>query len=373
MALGGLNPRTLAQKCVCEFWMMCLFVMIGVGTAMSNVQSNCAGTVSPGTCGNTTLSGLSSINPRVFQIALAFGSAIMVLVFASWSLSGGHINTVVTTALMCSGHCSIPEGLALIGSQFAGAMAGCALLAGMIPSDKDGSGGNFGTNQVASGFSQGNAFCGEFVMSFALMFVIYHTAVFQNHKTDSVWANKVKQFAPIAIGMTVFCAHCVLIPITGCSINPFRSLAPLIVGEIRGLPPANTSWDDLWVFFVAPTVAGMLAGLVFPLCWATDEKADDVIRRKTQTDLNIKSDPMSKATQNPIANPRPMRPSRPAQPAPTTQAAPALPTMGPTSVITDSPSLVLQSHDGPMDATQLHQDDAYVVNQDEELPPTVTI
>merc|ERR1712166_748093 len=194
----------------------------------------------------------SDVNPRVFQVAFAFGMMFLVLVFSGWCHSGGHVNCMVTTALMVSGHCPIAEGLAIMVGQFLGGFAGAGLLAATVPESMDGSGGNFGTNWVQEGFSQGNAFIGEFVMSFLLLFVIYHTAVYKNNKkVFDPWGNAVGNFAPLAIGMSVFCAHCVLIPITGCSINPTRTLAPLVVGEMRGLPSSNNGWEDLWIFFVA--------------------------------------------------------------------------------------------------------------------------
>lgn len=130
------------------------------------------------------------------------------------------------------------------------------------------------------------------------MFVVYHTAVYNNYKNadaqaeaasgmnrratrtymiderKSVWTNKVQQWAPLAIGMSVFCAHSVLIPITGCSINPTRSLGPLIVGDVRGLPD-DDAWEDLWIFIVAPELAALIAGLAFPFIWKKDDEEEN--------------------------------------------------------------------------------------------------
>ena len=46
--------------------------------------------------------------------------------------------------------------------------------------------------------------------------------------------------APIAIGLTVFIAHLVLIPYTSCSINPSRSLGPAIL--------SGTWPKEFWIF-----------------------------------------------------------------------------------------------------------------------------
>lgn len=65
--------------------------------------------------------------------------------------------------------------------------------------------------------------------------------------------------APMAIGFAVFLAHLVLLPVTGCSINPPRSFGPAL---IAGFGDQGGLFDDYWIFFVAPHVGGFVAGLV---------------------------------------------------------------------------------------------------------------
>merc|ERR1711865_638413 len=279
---GDVPQHPLFRRCISEFAATMFFVMVGCGTAMVNEVSSES---------NLVRSGDSATNPAEFEICMAFGFAIVAIVYGAWSVSGGHLNPAVTTALMVSGHTPVIDGVLYIVSQFCGSLVGAALLAAMIPREMDKSGGNthaFATNSVAKGFSQGNAFCGEFVMSFLLLFVIYNTAVVKNHHFDvteqhsalalrrsgmarkqvwgpervSAYVNKVRQWAPLAIGLAVFVAHCVLVPITGCSINPTRTLGPLIVGDIRGLPN-DDPWTDLWVFVVAPECAALVVGLLY--------------------------------------------------------------------------------------------------------------
>jgi len=241
---------------------MLVFVFIGCGTAMVQPRpENADGTA----MSNAVLSGDSSTNPAVFQICLAFGMAILCLVYSTCGISGGHLNPAVTTALMISGHHPIVDGVLYIIAQLCGSCVAAMLLAATIPDGMDQSGA-FATNSVASGFSDGNAFCGEFMMTCLLLFVVYHTAVYRDQykSTDAPWDNKVAQFAPLAIGMAVFVAHCVLVPITGCSINPARTLGPLIVGDVRGLPNDDPC-NDVWIFMVAPLCASLVMGLLFPL------------------------------------------------------------------------------------------------------------
>jgi glycerol uptake facilitator-like aquaporin len=69
--------------------------------------------------------------------------------------------------------------------------------------------------------------------TYLLVFTVLHAAV------HSKWA--------------VLVAHLVLVPFTGCGINPARSFGPMIVDTIGGL--ASNVWiRGWWVFYTAPFV-----------------------------------------------------------------------------------------------------------------------
>merc|ERR1711934_1180914 len=237
MALMG--PDGALAKGVAEFFAMLLFVFIGCGTAMTPSRT-------------------------VFQIALAFGMGIVILAYSIGPKTGGHVNCAVTTALMGAGKCAPLDGIVIIIGQLLGSFTGAAILAATFPEDTD-STMCFATNQVAAGFSRGNAFCGEFFLTFLLLFVVFHTAVHERYR------NATNNAAPIAIGMAVFCAHCVLIPITGCSINPTRPFGPAILASIRDNNCTGNEkqewWNDIWIFIVAPELAAIFAGLLYKFWW----------------------------------------------------------------------------------------------------------
>jgi MIP family channel proteins len=238
--MNFMGANGILSKALAEFFAMLLFVFIGVGTAMTPTRS-------------------------VFQIALAFGMGIVILAYSIGNKSGGHVNCAVTTALMVAGKCPIVEGIVIIVFQFLGSIAGAGLLAATIPDGKDAT-KCFGTNHVADGFSDGNAFCGEFFLTFLLLFVVFHTAVHKGYSKQTANA------APLAIGMSVFCAHCVLIPITGCSINPTRTFGPAVLSAFRDFDDNDChQWRDIWIFFLAPESAALVAGLLWRFLWSTDE------------------------------------------------------------------------------------------------------
>jgi len=63
-------------------------------------------------------------------------------------------------------------------------------------------------------------------------------------------------FAPIPIGLALTLIHLIGIPVTNVSVNPARSTGPaLFVG--------GWALEQLWLFWLAPLVGGVLAGLAY--------------------------------------------------------------------------------------------------------------
>jgi aquaporin Z len=62
--------------------------------------------------------------------------------------------------------------------------------------------------------------------------------------------------AGIAIGLALTLVHLVSIPVTNTSVNPARSTGPALVvgGEAIG---------QLWLFWVAPIVGAIIAGILY--------------------------------------------------------------------------------------------------------------
>jgi len=84
------------------------------------------------------------------------------------------------------------------------------------------------------------------VMTFGFLFVIM----------GSTHGSAPKGFAPIAIGLCLTLIHLVSIPVTNTSVNPARSTGPaLFVGD--------WALSELWLFWVAPIVGAILAGVVY--------------------------------------------------------------------------------------------------------------
>ncbi len=209
-----------------EFIATLLFVFLGAGSVVIT--------------GNLTSGELTAT--RLVTIALAHGLAIILLVFATAHISGGHINPAVTFAAMLTKKISAARGMMFVLAQLVGAVVGALLLLITIPDAAD---TNLGAHALGPGVSIGMGLLMEIVITFALVFVIFATAI------DS---GGMGNLAPIAIGLAVIVDHLVAVPITGASMNPARSFGPaLVAGE----------WVDHWIYWVAPLLGGAIAGLVY--------------------------------------------------------------------------------------------------------------
>jgi len=218
-----------ATKSVAEFVAMFLFVFFGCGSAMSIAKEEGSA--------------------WVLQVSLTFGLAITVLAYSIGHISGGQINCAVTLGLVLQGTVSVWQGLLNFVAQMLGSVLGAAVLKIMYPEPKDLTGG-LGTNSVGEGWTQIGALIGEFMGTFLLMFVVLETAVNDESKANS-------SLAPLAIGLSVFLAHSVLIPVDGCSINPTRTFGPALVHALSG--GGGAAFNDMWVFWVGPLLGAAAA------------------------------------------------------------------------------------------------------------------
>ncbi|HEV7765756.1 MAG TPA: aquaporin, partial [Thermoanaerobaculia bacterium] len=141
-------------------------------------------------------------------VALAFAFVVTAMIFAIGHISGAHINPAVTIGFWSVRRFPARDVVPYVVAQCLGAVAASALcrtLLGVV--------GQLGATLPARtrGVGTGGAFVMEWLLSFALMFVIMAVA------TDE---RVVKGFAPLAVGLTVgFCAM-MGGPLTGASMNP---------------------------------------------------------------------------------------------------------------------------------------------------------
>jgi aquaporin Z len=202
-------------------------------------------------CGAITIGQYGGDLPLgLLPVGLAFGIAAGAMFHAVGPVSGGHFNPAVTVAMMVAGRLPAAQVPGYLLAQVLGALAGCGFLA-LILSFRVG-----GYNIAAAGlgetmwnpiggFEVGGAMLGELVATFILVTVFL-----------GVTRSGPSAGAGLSIGLTIAILHLTFVPVSGASMNPARSLAPAIF-------VAGPTLAQVWLYLLVPTLAGVLAGLMF--------------------------------------------------------------------------------------------------------------
>lgn len=203
-------------------------------------------------CGSAVLAaGVPGVGIGWIGVSFAFGLSLMAMAFAIGHISGCHVNPAVTVGLWAGGRFPAREILPYAAAQVVGAALACAVLffvaSGAAGFDVS---AGFAANGYAEhspgGYSMAAGLVAEIVLTFTFLMIILGA-------TDG---RAPAGFAPIAIGLSLTAIHLVGIPVTNLSVNPARSTGPaLFVG--------GWALSQLWLFWVAPIVGGLLAGKVY--------------------------------------------------------------------------------------------------------------
>jgi aquaporin Z len=200
-------------------------------------------------CGSATLAGKYI---GFVGIAFAFGLSVLAMVYAIGGISGCHINPAISISMLASGKMKLRDTVAYVVVQCVGAVLAAAVIYAVAVGKPgyslavDGLGQNGYGVASPGGFDMTSGFIAEIVLTFIFLLVIY----------GSTSESAPKGFAGISIGLSLVLIHLVGIPITGTSVNPARSLGPAVIVE-------GTALNQLWLFWVAPIIGGLLAAVVW--------------------------------------------------------------------------------------------------------------
>jgi aquaporin Z len=213
-----------------------------------------------GGCGSAVLAAaFPGLGIGFVGVSLAFGFTVLTMAYAIGHVSGCHLNPAVSFGLWAGKRFAGKDLLPYIIAQVLGAIVAAAVLY-VIASGKAGFEiGGFASNGYGEhspgGYSMLAALVAEVVLTFMFLFIILGA-------TDE---RAPKGFAPIAIGLALTLIHLISIPVTNTSVNPARSTGPALFA-------GGWALSQLWLFWVAPIVGGILAGFIYPR--VTGEKTD---------------------------------------------------------------------------------------------------
>ena len=218
-----------------------------------------------GGCGSAVLAAaFPNLGIGFLGVALAFGLTVLTMAFAIGHISGCHLNPAVSVGLWVGRRFPGKEVVPYVIAQVIGGIVAGAILY-VIASGKAGFDPAAVSPQTAteSTLPEGTLWLAclvsEIVMTMMFLFVIMGA-------TDK---RAPQGFAPIAIGLCLTLIHLISIPVTNTSVNPARSTGVALFA-------GGWALSQLWLFWVAPIIGGILGGSYF-VPWSEGKNKQRVV------------------------------------------------------------------------------------------------
>ncbi len=181
---------------------------------------------------------LASINAYggvdIVLVSFGFGLALLAGLYAFGEVSGGHFNPAVSLAFLLDGRMGVALTLQYWVVQIIGGiLAGFTLLAATDKAAVAATATTFGNLDIWKAFT--------FEAVFTAIFVVVILKVVKSATSSNT--------AFLAIALTLVVVHLALIPFTGASVNPARSLGSGVAGGV---------WEDQWVYWIAPLIGAVV-------------------------------------------------------------------------------------------------------------------
>ncbi|QCN95065.1 aquaporin Z [Azospirillum argentinense] len=206
-----------------------------------------------GGCGSAVLSAaFPEVGIGLTGVSLAFGLTVLTMAYSVGHISGCHLNPAVTVGLWAGGRFPAKDILPYVIAQVVGAFLAAMVLYVIATGKADWSLAAKGL--AANGYGEHSP--GAYNLTSGLLIEVVLTFMFLIVILGSTDRRAPAGFAPLAIGLALTLIHLISIPVTNTSVNPARSTGPaLVVG--------GWALQQLWAFWVAPLVGGLLGGLAY--------------------------------------------------------------------------------------------------------------
>jgi aquaporin Z len=210
------DARLEHRRIFSEVWGTFLLVLVAAGG---------------GVIGATAYGGDLTLSTK----ALAPGIMVMAIIFFMGTISGAHLNPAVTLAFAVRGNFPWIRVPGYIAAQVVGAVLAAALLQVMFGGILN------GATEPTPDVSPWVAVLTEAILTLGLVSVILGTAS---------GARNIGTNGALAVGGYIGLVSVWAAPVTGASMNPARSFAPMLVGG---------DLTHYWIYLVGPLVGAMIA------------------------------------------------------------------------------------------------------------------
>ncbi|KAK0581723.1 hypothetical protein LWI29_017155 [Acer saccharum] len=184
---------------------------------------------------------------------------VTILLLATFPISGGHINPIISFSAALTGICSFTRAAIYITAQCLGGILGALALKAVVKSSVEDTFSLGGCTlhivtagpqgPIVIGLETGQALWLEIICSFVFLFASIWMA-FDQRQVKALGRVAVCIIIGIVLGILVFVSTTVTATkgYAGAGLNPARCLGPAL---IRG----GHLWDGHWVFWVGPAIA----------------------------------------------------------------------------------------------------------------------
>jgi len=200
---------------------------------------------------------------------VSIGSILMVMVFASGSVSGAHFNPAVTVGAVIGQYRERPTEVekrdrihsmdlcVYIVSQCAAAFLASLMVYWVL-------GATF-TFQPGTGYGVAAAGFAELLFTTALVYVVLNTASTKESKGNDYYG--------LAIGFTLMSAAFAIGPVSGCCLNPALAFGVMLTNYMH----TGAGMDYFLLYLFVPFGGALLASGIFRLVrYAEFQKEDDI-------------------------------------------------------------------------------------------------
>lgn len=201
-----------------------------------------------------------SENGGWLMIAIGWGLAVTLAIYAVGNISGAHLNPAVTIALAINGSFATDLILGYILAQFAGAIVGATLVwLHYLPHWKETADPSAKLGVFCNAPAIRNVFTNLISEIIATM-VLIMALLF-------IGANEfTKGLNPIVVGLLIISIGLSLGGTTGFAINPARDLGPRIAHFILPIHGKGKSdWSYAWIPVLGPIIGGVVGVWIYQL------------------------------------------------------------------------------------------------------------